>query len=140
MNIVISIPDDLWDITADESLITQLINNIVSKHATCNQSFNMSIRAENKAIKNGEIPLLCVGEYVVLYVENTVSESKEKHLSMEYKKNITSGFELSEAFFIVRQYNGTIRLYSKLGKGLSFIIYIPVTNHQFSATSQLQAA
>ena len=78
---------------------------------------------------------LCEGEYVVLSIGSTgggLEDEEVGHLfepfyARKFMKKSATGLELSIVREVIRDHNGFINAYSKIGCGLSFVLYLPVS-------------
>ncbi|HQP24629.1 MAG TPA: PAS domain S-box protein [Smithellaceae bacterium] len=78
---------------------------------------------------------LCEGEYVVLSISSTgggLEDEEVCHLfepfyAKKFMKKSATGLELSIVREVIRDHNGFINAYSKIGCGLSFVLYLPVS-------------
>ncbi len=78
---------------------------------------------------------LCEGEYVVLSISSTgggLEDEEVCHLfepfyAKKFMKKSATGLELSIVREVIRDHNGFINAYSKIGCGVSFVLYLPVS-------------
>src|SRR5579885_1134583 len=128
----ISIEGDLWNVSADEGQISQVIGNIVINAAQAMpQGGVISIRAENTNYEMGNLPLRN-GMYVKIKIEDEGTGIPKEHLSRIFDPYFTtkqkgSGLGLATAYSIIRSHSGFIDVESELGKGSRFYIYIPAS-------------
>lgn len=79
---------------------------------------------------------LSEGEYVVLSINDTggglddedVRRAFEPFYARKFMKKSVTGLELSIVREIIRDHNGFLEVYSKIGSGTAFIIYLPVSH------------
>ena len=82
---------------------------------------------------------LCEGEYVVLSISSSgggLDDDEVFHLfepfyAKKFMKKSATGLELSIVREVIRDHNGFINAYSKIGCGVSFVLYLPVLREDF---------
>jgi signal transduction histidine kinase len=75
------------------------------------------------------------GEYVILSISSTggglddeeVGRVFEPFYAKKFMKKSVTGLELSIVREVIRDHNGFIDVYSKIGCGISFVLYLPVS-------------
>ncbi len=129
--------DDLKILKGDKNNIEQVILNIASNaRDAMTESGNLLISTKNLTIDETNqiyIPHSRVGEFIVLSMEdNGVGISKDVlekvfdpfYTTKEVGKG--TGLGLSVVYGIVKKHNGWINVYSEIGHGSVFRIYLPV--------------
>ncbi len=130
--------DDLPSINADPSQIRQIIMNLVTNASDAmNRTSGVISITTNEmecdmaylstAYMNSKLP---DGKYVYLEVSDTGCGMDEETLSKLFDPFFTTkstgrGLGLSAVLGIIRGHGGTVKVYSELGKGTSFKIFIP---------------
>ncbi|MDH5427806.1 MAG: response regulator [Nitrospirota bacterium] len=128
------IPDDLWQIEADEGQIGQVIHNLaVNAHQAMPTGGTLSISAENvttteEHAKQEGLPK--AGNYIKLTIKdngNGIPPSALHKIFDPYysTKQNGSGLGLSTAYSIVTNHHGTITATSPQGQGAMFVIHLP---------------
>lgn len=128
------IPEDLWEIEADEGQIGQVIHNLaVNAHQAMPTGGTFMIRAEN-VIANDEQAkhqgLPTPGEYIKLTIQDSGNgippHAFHKIFDPYYStKQTGSGLGLSTAYSIITNHHGTIAVTSPQGQGATFVIHLP---------------
>jgi len=142
------IPDDLWQVQADEGQIGQVIHNLaVNAHQAMPTGGTLMIKAENvtetttQAKQKG---LPDAGEYVQLTIKDNgngiPAYALQKIFDPYYStKQNGSGLGLSTAYSIIHNHHGGIAALPTQGQGATFVIHLPAS--QANATDlQLSTA
>ncbi len=127
------IAKNLWLVEADESQISQVINNLVinAKQAMPEGGI-LNIKAFNFFYDGRSDLPLPRGKYVCFQVEDHGTGIDEKSLQKIFDPYFTtkktgSGLGLAVTFSIIKKHNGYITAQSKLGKGTIFSVYLPAS-------------
>lgn len=127
-------------IMGDEGELHRIIMNLCTNayHAMENEKGTIEVRVEDimvdqEILQAGE-PLV-PGKYVTLTVGDTGRGMTPDILEKIFDPFFTTksvdhgtGMGLSVVHGIVKQYNGTIRVYSEPGQGTTFVIYLPMAH------------
>jgi two-component system, cell cycle sensor histidine kinase and response regulator CckA len=135
----IDLPADLWLITADETLLHQVFMNLcVNARDAMPQGGKLSITAENLAIDASFAQMHLdaqVGHYLVVTVADTGMGIPAKILNNIFDPFFTTkeigkgtGLGLSTVIGIVKSHYGFIDVFSEIGVGTKFKVYLPATD------------
>jgi PAS domain S-box-containing protein len=129
----ISIPEDLWPADADESQLSQALNNIIinAKQAMPDGGL-IRIIAENIMIEEEEVVGLDNGRYLKISIKDQGSGISTRDMKQIFEPYFTtkeegSGLGLSIAFSIISKHGGTIIAESAEGYGTNMHLYLPVS-------------
>lgn len=128
--------DDLWDIDADETLLHQVMVNILenARQATFGRgTINLTARnfvLEDRAVSEA---FECdPGQYVIVTISDNGVGMRKKTRERVFEPFFTTkeseagiGLGLTNALGIVRQHGGHILCTSALGQGTTFSLYLP---------------
>jgi two-component system, cell cycle sensor histidine kinase and response regulator CckA len=138
------IADDLLPAEVDKAQIGQVISNLVINAVQAMpEGGEIFITAENLA--PGEFPNGSneTGRYICLSVRDTGHGIPDHVLPRIFdpyfstRKN-GSGLGLASAYSIVKQHGGMIKVYSTLGEGSKFRVFLPATDKEPISTEDLQ--
>ena len=133
-NYHIEVSDGLWHADADEGQIGQVIQNIVlNADQAMPEGGQVEITARNVHIPNPTLPQgLEKGMYVEIAIRDTGMGIPEGYIGKIFDPYFTtkergSGLGLATSYSIIKNHNGVIDVKSEVGKGTTFIIYLPAT-------------
>jgi len=132
--VVLASPD-LWAIQVDPDSFHQVLTNLVvnASHAMP-QGGKVVIETKNVVLDTNyaERSVVHPGEYLLLAVSDTgtgMTDEVKAHLFEPFfttkEKGKGTGLGLSTIYGIVKQCGGTIQVYSEVGHGTTFKIYVP---------------
>jgi PAS domain S-box-containing protein len=144
ITILSDVPSDLWLVSADATQIHQVLMNLcVNARDAMQDGGSLGITGQNVLLDEAYVqlnPSASAGPHVVLEVSDTGHgipvEIRDKIFEPFFTTKDLSkgtGLGLSTVAAIVRNHGGHISLYSEVGKGTSFKIYLPAIS---SASSQ----
>jgi PAS domain S-box-containing protein len=128
------IPEDLWQIEADEGQIGQVIHNLaVNAHQAMPTGGTFMITAENVTATDEQAKqqgLPTPGEYIKLTIQDSGNgippHAFHKIFDPYYStKQTGSGLGLSTAYSIITNHHGTIAVTSPQSQGATFVIHLP---------------
>ncbi len=126
--------NDLWASEVDEGQINQVIGNLV---INANQAMpnggTITIRTENVIIEEESSLPISAGRYIRIVFEDQGVGIMKDHLQSIFEPYFTtkqkgSGLGLATTFSIVKKHGGHITVYSEVGKGTVFNIYLPASS------------
>jgi PAS domain S-box-containing protein len=127
----IEIADDLWPVEADEGQLGQVLNNLIINASQAMQNEGtVNITAENRHVRESEVPALAAGEYVAISVADHGTGIPEEHRTRVFDPYFTTkaegrGLGLAVSYSIVVSHGGAIILDSEVGRGTTFTVYLP---------------
>ncbi len=130
------IPEDLWQVQADEGQIGQVIHNLaVNAHQAMPYGGTLTIRAENvveSALQAKQKGLPHPGKYIKLTIQDTGNGIPPHALAKIFDpyystKQTGSGLGLSTAHSIITNHHGRIAASSNQGQGAIFVIHLPAS-------------
>ena len=145
-----SIADDLWPAEIDSGQISQVFHNLVlNGKQAMPEGGVITIKAENFSYNNlrekqGDLPL-AAGDYLVVNISDQGSGIPEKALQKIFDPYFTTkeegqGLGLATSHAIVKKHNGHVSVYSKVGFGTTFTIYLPASPDQVMGDEQEKSA
>ncbi|MCK5341338.1 MAG: response regulator, partial [Desulfobulbaceae bacterium] len=145
-----SIADDLWPAEIDSGQISQVFPNLVlNGKQAMPEGGVITIKAENFSYNNlrekqGDLPL-AAGDYLVVNISDQGSGIPEKALQKIFDPYFTTkeegqGLGLATSHAIVKKHNGHVSVYSKVGFGTTFTIYLPASPDQVMGDEQEKSA
>jgi two-component system, cell cycle sensor histidine kinase and response regulator CckA len=139
IELLIDLPSDLWLIAADATLLHQVFMNLcVNARDAMPNGGNLSITAENLVIDENHICTHLdaqIGAYLVVTIADTGMGIAPQIVDNIFDPFFTTkdigkgtGLGLSTVMGIVKSHHGFIDVYSEVGNGSRFKVYLPATN------------
>ncbi len=133
----IMLEPNLHKIKVDPIQLEQVIMNlVVNARDAMPKGGTIIIKTDNVTIDEQQakmLPYMRPGKFIRLYVEdNGIGMNKEtiQHIFEPFfstkEESRGTGLGLSVVYGIVKQHNGWINVYSEIGKGSTFKVYLPV--------------
>ncbi len=127
------IPDDVWNIEADENQFTQVISNIVLNGIEAMPDGGvLNVQARNRHLDEHEIAKLPAGKMVEITIQDHGTGIPEEHIHRVFDPYFTAkkggrGLGLAIVYSVVLKHGGHVRLDSEIGMGTSVTIFLPAT-------------
>jgi len=133
-------PEDLWDISGDITKLHQVVMNLcINARDAMQDGGELILKLENLSLDEnyslGNIEAV-PGPYVLITVSDNGTGIPEEYIDKLFDPFFTTkepgkgtGLGLSTAFSIVKDHGGFIRVYSEVGAGSVFRVYLPAVKH-----------
>lgn len=147
IEITCSNPAEMWNVRGDATQLHQVLMNLcVNARDAMSQGGRLHIEAENVEIDEHYSRMdaaLKPGRYVLISVIDTGTGIPESNLSKIFDPFFTTkeagqgtGLGLSTVAGIVRSHGGFVNVYSELGRGSQFKIYLPALETLQASSAQ----
>jgi len=127
----IRIDDDLWLAEVDKGQISQVLNNlIINAKQAMPQGGKITVRAKNFHLPERNPVPLEPGDYIQIAVSDEGMGIPPAHLNRIFDPYFTtkqtgSGLGLASSYAITKKHGGHLGVYSRLGEGATFTLYLP---------------
>jgi two-component system, cell cycle sensor histidine kinase and response regulator CckA len=136
INIKFNLPDKLWPVSADATQIHQVLMNLcVNARDAMPQGGQLTIKTDNVTLDDNYARMHLEakpGNYLMITVADTGIGIPPETLNKIFEPFFTTkevgkgtGLGLSTALTIVRSHGGFVNVYSEIGKGTEFSVYLP---------------
>ncbi len=133
------LPSNLWTITADPTQLHQVLMNLcVNARDALPDGGSITIRAEHSTIDENYAQMdleAQAGDFVKITVADTGTGMDQNVIDRIFEPFFTTkevgkgtGLGLSTALAIVKSHEGFINVYSEVGKGTAFTVYLPASS------------
>lgn len=144
IDIRMKIGTELWTVIGDPTQLHQVLMNLcVNARDAMPTGGCLTISAENHPLDSQYVsmnPEAKIGPYILLQVEDTGMGMTPLTIEKVFDPFFTTkeigkgtGLGLSTSLAIVKSHGGFIRIYSELGRGTSFKIYLPAQTDSANA-------
>ncbi|MCP3900129.1 MAG: response regulator [Desulfobacteraceae bacterium] len=137
------IQEDLLPVEVDSGQISQVVNNlIINADQAMPSGGNIFLSAENITINSNHPGNLTAGKWVKIMVQDQGYGISHENLSRIFDPYFTtkdkgSGLGLATSYSIIKMHNGEILVESELGFGTTFTIFLPYSQKQLRAKSDV---
>jgi PAS domain S-box-containing protein len=128
-----NIPDDLWNIEADDGQMGQVLTNLLmNADQSMEDGGTIRIDCENVVLREGSDVPLPNGNYLKIRVTDEGSGIPREHLSKIFDPYFTTkktgrGLGLTATYSIIKKHGGHITVESTEGSGTTFTLYLPAS-------------
>ena len=142
----IDFPETTWAVDGDRGQLTQVVANMcINAVQAMPHGGAISICAQNKEFRAGDIPGLAPGNYVEISIQDQGVGIDPDHLDKIFDPYFTtkpkgSGLGLATAYAVVRNHGGMITVESRPGQGALFRIFLPASTEKPLETQAEAAA
>ncbi len=122
---------DLWSVNVDPKQMNEtFMNLLINAKQAMPMGGEIELQAENITLAGNELADLPAGDYVKITIEDEGTGIPKDDLKYIFDpfystKETGHGLGLSSVHFIIQKHGGHIKVYSEVGEGTSFIIYLP---------------
>lgn len=142
INCEFNLPEDLWNVEADEGQMTQVIKNLaVNAKNAMPEGGTIYIQAENLVVDESVKLPIVEGRYIKITISDEGVGISEENLSKIFDPYFStnfgsSGVGLSVTHATIMRHNGYIDVKSELDKGTTFYIYLPAATESSTPESE----
>jgi PAS domain S-box-containing protein len=144
-------PEDLWTMVADPTQLHQILLNLcINARDAMPGGGTLTLKLENFEVDDhyaSMTPGAKTGPHVLLEVRDTGTGISRENLNKIFDPFFTTkeltqgtGLGLSTVIGIVKSYGGFMQVYSEVGRGTGFKVFLPANASELTARSALEAA
>ena len=140
-----SLPEDLWQCSVDENQMSLVVDNIIlNARQVMPEGGSMNITATNISAGSTAIPQQIYGDVVRVAISDTGPGIEAEQFAGNFEPFFTDkqcskkGFGLSSVYAIMKQHGGLVTVESQIGKGTTFLLYIPRAGQAAPAEAEPQ--
>jgi len=144
-------PEDLWTIVADPTQLHQILLNLcINARDAMPGGGTLTLNLENFEVDDhyaSMTPGAKTGPHVLLEVRDTGTGISRENLNKIFDPFFTTkeltqgtGLGLSTVIGIVKSHGGFMQVYSEVGRGTGFKVFLPATASELATASALEAA
>jgi PAS domain S-box-containing protein len=144
-------PEDLWAIVADPTQLHQILLNLcINARDAMPGGGTLTLNLENFEVDDhyaSMTPGATTGPHVLLEVRDTGTGISRENLNKIFDPFFTTkeltqgtGLGLSTVIGIVKSHGGFIQVYSEVGRGTGFKVFLPANASELATPSALEAA
>ena len=153
VEIVLDLVDDLPAVEADPGQMQQLIMNLIINGSDAIEGKVGKVQVSTAVVEMDEVfhaqtfrldePSLALGRYVLLQVQDTGCGMSDETIAKIFDPFFTTkftgrGLGLAAVYGILRGHRGALRVYSHLGQGTTFKVFLPVAAEPIEPSSEDQ--
>ncbi len=141
----VSIDEDLKPVEIDEGQFIQVIHNLVlNAHQSMPKGGTVEIRARNTTVETGGSRHLDAQNQVLLSVTDNGQGIPEKIINKVFDPFFTtkengSGLGLACTYSIIKNHGGHIEVFSEVGAGTTFNVYLPTAQKPAASAQKSNA-
>ncbi|MBT4522735.1 MAG: PAS domain S-box protein [Halieaceae bacterium] len=128
---VINLPDDLWQVRADQGQLSQVLTNLTvnADHAMPNGG-TLTIEARNVGATDSQMAPFLSGDFIELSIRDEGIGISAEHIGKIFDPYFTtkqtgSGLGLASVHSIIAKHSGRISVDSTLGSSTTFTLQLP---------------
>jgi PAS domain S-box-containing protein len=129
----LTVPDNLWNIEAEEGQIGQVVTNIlINADQAMQNGGTISVTCENAVVTEDDAMPLKNGNYVKITIKDQGEGIPQEDLCKVFDPYVTTrktgrGLGLTSAYSILKKHEGHITVESTPGAGACFTIFLPAS-------------
>ncbi len=135
---------DLWTVNADPKQINEtFMNLLINAKQAMPRGGKIFIQVESVSLSSKDLAELPTGDYIKITIEDEGLGIPKDDLKFIFDPFYTTkekgqGLGLSSVHFIIQKHGGHIKVYSELGEGTTFNIYLPAAKETPERTEEIK--